>query len=111
MSKMIFNERQKKQLEKNENVVKGSEHMEREQNDEKDYELIQEIFYWKEKKCGTRLIKMELENTKGICMNFKRIYRMMHKYHLITKIRRANPYKQIAKATQEHKTCLNLLNR
>ncbi|HDR7309096.1 hypothetical protein [Bacillus cytotoxicus] len=45
MSKMIFNERQKKQLEKNENVVKGSEHMEREQNDEKDYELIQEIFY------------------------------------------------------------------
>ncbi|MGI2842964.1 IS3 family transposase, partial [Bacillus cytotoxicus] len=87
------------------------QHMERERNDEKDYELIQEIFYRKEKKCGARFIKMELENTKGICMNLKRIYRMMHKYHLVTKVRRANPYKQIAKATQEHKTCPNLLNR
>ncbi|MDR4325380.1 IS3 family transposase, partial [Bacillus pseudomycoides] len=36
---------------------------------------------------------------------------VMRKYNLVTKIRRANPYKQIAKATQEHKTCPNLLQR
>ncbi|MRC19761.1 IS3 family transposase [Bacillus thuringiensis] len=52
-----------------------------------------------------RSIKMVLEKTKGICMNPKRIYRIMRKYNLVTKIRRANPYKHIAKATQEHKTC------
>ncbi|PEK69884.1 transposase, partial [Bacillus pseudomycoides] len=85
--------------------------MEKEVNDEKDYELIQEIFNRKEKKCGARFIKMTLENTKGITMNLKRIFRIMRKYNLVTQIRRANPYKQIAKATQEHKTCPNLLQR
>ncbi|WP_306471767.1 IS3 family transposase [Bacillus pseudomycoides] len=77
-------------------------HIEKEVNDEKDYELIQEIFNRKKKKCGARFIKMTLENTKGITMNLKRIFRIMRKYNLMTKIRRANPYKQIAKATQEH---------
>ncbi|PIE96560.1 hypothetical protein CO726_03665 [Bacillus fungorum] len=28
---------------------------------------------------------------------------------IFTRIRRANPYKQLAKGTQEHKTCPNLL--
>ncbi|WP_033798391.1 IS3 family transposase, partial [Bacillus pseudomycoides] len=86
-------------------------HIEKEASDEKDYELIQEIFNRKKKKCGARFIKMALENTKGITMNLKRIFRVMRKYNLVTKIRRANPYKQIAKATQEHKTCPNLLQR
>ncbi|MEH6852725.1 IS3 family transposase, partial [Bacillus pseudomycoides] len=84
---------------------------EKEASDEKDYELIQEIFNRKKKKCGARFIKMKLENTMGITMNLKRIFRIMRKYNLVTKIRRANPYKQIAKATQEHKTCPNLLQR
>ncbi|MGG0516827.1 IS3 family transposase [Bacillus pseudomycoides] len=86
-------------------------HIEKEASDEKDYELIQEIFNRKKKKCGARFIKMALENTKGITMNLKCIFRVMRKYNLVTKIRRANPYKQIAKATQEHKTCPNLLQR
>ncbi|MED2910504.1 IS3 family transposase, partial [Bacillus thuringiensis] len=85
--------------------------LEKERNDETDYEWIQEIFNRKGKTCGGRSIKMVLEKTKGICMNLKRIYRIMRKYNLVTKIRRANPYKHIAKATQEHKTCPNLLNR
>ncbi|MDM5265697.1 MULTISPECIES: IS3 family transposase, partial [Bacillus cereus group] len=86
-------------------------HLEKERNDETDYEWIQEIFNRKRKTCGGRSIKMVLEKTKGICMNLKRIYRIMRKYNLVTKIRRANPYKHIAKATQEHKTCPNLLKR
>lgn len=35
----------------------------------------------------------------------------MRKYHLIAKVRNANPYKKMSKATQEHRTCPNLLNR
>ncbi|MEZ2325433.1 IS3 family transposase [Bacillus tropicus] len=86
-------------------------HLEKERNDETDYEWIQEIFNRKGKICGGRSIKMVLKKTKGICMNLKRIYPIMRKYNLMTKIRRANPYKHIAKATQEHKTCPNLLKR
>jgi len=35
----------------------------------------------------------------------------MKKYDLITQIRRRNPYKQLAKATQEHRTAPNVLKR
>jgi len=35
----------------------------------------------------------------------------MRKYHLFVKIRSRNPYKNIAKKTQEHQTCENKLNR
>jgi hypothetical protein len=35
----------------------------------------------------------------------------MKKYGLLAKIRRINPYKQIMKVTQEHKTVGNILNR
>ena len=35
----------------------------------------------------------------------------MRKYGLVTKIRRANPYKKMAKANQEHRTLPNLVNR
>lgn len=81
------------------------------ESDELDYEIIKEIFDKKRGKVGIRSIKMILENTKGIIMNLKRIRRIMRKYNLVTKVRRANPYKQIAKATQEHKTCKNLVDR
>jgi putative transposase len=35
----------------------------------------------------------------------------MNKYKLLAKIRRTNPYKKIMKATQEHNTAKNILNR
>lgn len=35
----------------------------------------------------------------------------MNKYNLLAKVRRKNPYKQIWKKTQEHRTCSNILNR
>lgn len=44
-------------------------------------------------------------------MNPKKIRRLMRKYNFFAKVRRANPYKNIAKATQEHKTLPNRLNR
>jgi transposase InsO family protein len=79
--------------------------------DELDIELIQFIFQKKKEKVGALQIKMILENDYFVEMNHKKIRRLMRKYQLITKVRRAKPYKKMAKATQEHRTCPNLLNR
>jgi putative transposase len=84
---------------------------EREKRDELDFNLIKNIFDKSNQKKGIRFIKMNLATEMGITMNFKRIYRIMKKYSMHTKIRRSNPYKKMAKATQEHKTLKNILNR
>ena len=54
---------------------------------------------------------MILENDFFVVMNHKKIRRIMRKFNLVTKIRQINPYRKMAKATQEHKTLPNLLNR
>lgn len=74
-----------------------------------DYLLIKKIFDGGKGKLGWRSIQMNLP--KNIAMNHKKIIRIMKKYGLVCKIRRANPYKQMAKATQEHRTFDNKLNR
>jgi putative transposase len=76
-----------------------------------DYLVIKEIFNDGKKKLGWRGIKMGLVNKKKVVMNHKKIIRIMKKYHLFVKIRIRNPYKSIAKKTQEHRTCENKLNR
>lgn len=62
-------------------------------------------------KKGSRTIKMTLENEFNTNMNRKKIQRIMRKYNIICPIRKANPYKRIAKATQEHSVVPNILNR
>lgn len=52
---------------------------------------------------------MTLEGQFNIIYNLKRIERIMKKYTIICPIRRANPYRQIAKATKEHMAVSNLL--
>lgn len=79
--------------------------------DKTDLELIKKIFDKKDQKAGWRTIQMILENEYGKNMNHKKIRRIKNEYGLITKIRRKNPYKAIAKKTQEHSTCPNILNR
>ncbi|PJA11064.1 hypothetical protein COX67_01790 [Candidatus Falkowbacteria bacterium CG_4_10_14_0_2_um_filter_36_22] len=79
--------------------------------DTKDYELIREIFEKGKRKLGWRSVQMRLINERKIIMNHKKIQRIMRKYHLFVKIRSRNPYKNIAKKTQEHQTCENKLNR
>jgi len=44
-------------------------------------------------------------------MNHKKTLRLMKKYDLLSIIRKKNPYKHIMKATQEHRTCNNILDR
>ena len=82
-----------------------------EENDWKDYELIKKVFDEKKRKAGALTIKMILENEYFVTMNHKKIRRLMHKFNLKAEIRQAKPYKKIAKATHEHKTVPNLLNR
>jgi putative transposase len=56
------------------------------------------------------VIKMRLEQLSHVTMNHKKI-RLMKKYNLVATIRTANPYRKMAKATQEHQTFPNLLDR
>jgi transposase InsO family protein len=79
--------------------------------DENDYLIINELFEKGKRKLGWRSIQMRLKNEKQIIMNHKKIIRIMKKYQLFVKIRRRNPYKFIAKKTQEHRTFENKLNR
>lgn len=79
--------------------------------DEADALLIAEIFFKSKQKAGFRTIKMKLLTEYGIIMNHKKIIRIMKKYGMRTKIRRANPYKYAAKIRQEHLVCSNLVNR
>jgi transposase InsO family protein len=44
-------------------------------------------------------------------MNHKKVLRLMKKYNLLSKVRKRNPYKQIAKANQEHRSIENILSR
>lgn len=79
--------------------------------DEDDALLIAEIFFKNRKKVGYRRIKMILLNEYETIMNHKKILRIMRKYNLQTKVRRANPYKMAAKIVQENINCSNILNR
>lgn len=80
------------------------------EKDHNDYLLIKEIFTKGKSKYGFRTIQMKLLKKK-IVMNHKKITRIMNKYHLITKIRRVNPYKEIMKRSLEHRTFENKLDR
>lgn len=84
--------------------------LQREKADYEQHLLIKDIFQKRNRKAGWRVIKMNLER-QAIVMNHKKIRRLMKKYGLITQIRRRNPYKHIAKATQEHRVAPNVLHR
>jgi putative transposase len=75
-------------------------------NDLRSKEIILKAFNFRSYKKGSRSIKMTLENEFGIIMNRRKIQRIMRKYNIICPIRKANPYKCIAKATIEHRVFL-----
>jgi putative transposase len=83
----------------------------RERADEQDLMLIKEHFDKRNGKVGALVLKMRLENKSGVIMNHKKIRRIMRKYGLIAKVRQANPYRKLAKATQEHQSMPNQLKR
>jgi putative transposase len=86
----------------------------RKQKDKKDEvvkEIILKAFHFKRRKKGARQIKMTLAGQFSVVYNLKRIRRIMKKYGIICPIRKANPYRRMMKATQEHRVVPNLLNR
>lgn len=83
----------------------------RDEEDETVKEIILKAFRFRGRKKGARQIKMTLEGQYNIIYNLKRIRRIMKKYNIVCPIRRANPYKKMIKATQEHRVLPNLLNR
>lgn len=79
--------------------------------DSEKYGLVKKAYDFKNRKKGARQIKMTLEKEFKIVMNLKCIRRIMRKYNLACPIRKANPYRRMMKATKEHTTLSNLLNR
>lgn len=85
--------------------------IQRDVRDESVREIILQAFYFKNRKKGARQIKMTLAGQFNVVYNLKRIRRIMNKYGIICPIRKANPYRKMMKATQEHRVVPNLLNR
>jgi len=83
----------------------------REQKDREARDLILKAFDRRGYKKGSRSIKMTLEHDMGIVMNRKKIQRIMRKYGILCPHRKVNPYKQMAKATKEHRVVPNKLER
>ena len=83
---------------------------EREQKDRKDFELILQAYQHRGYDKGAKGIHMRLLHV-GIVMNVKKIRRLMKKYGLRCPIRKANPYKQLARDMKTSHVADNLLNR
>lgn len=83
----------------------------KEYSDLKSKEIILKAFNYRGYKKGSRSIKMILKNKFNIIMNRKKIQKIMRKYNIVCPIRKANPYKRIAKATKAHRVVPNKLNR
>lgn len=75
-----------------------------------DLQKIESLVLKHKRKHGYRTVSMDLKRI-GSPMNHKKVLRLMKKYHLLAKVRRKNPYKQMQKATQEHSIASNLVNR
>lgn len=89
----------------------ADKHQKRTLADEQAGALIKKAFHRKGYKKGSRSIKMTLQSDYGICYNLKRIQRLMKKFDLVCPHRKPNPFRLITKATLEHRTLPNKLQR
>lgn len=84
----------------------------RELKDREDFELILQAFQFRGYDKGIRGIHMRLLHLPTpVLMNVKKIQRRMRKYGLVCPIRKANPYRRMAKALRTSNVADNLLNR
>ena len=84
----------------------------REAQDLLDFELIQQAYQFRGYDKGARGIHMRLLHLpNAIVMNVKKIRRLMKKYGMHCPIRKANPYRRIAKALKTSNVAENLVNR
>lgn len=84
----------------------------KEEADRRDFELILEAFNFRGYDKGIRGIHMRLLHMDPpVLMNVKKIQRLMRKYGLTCPVRKANPYRRMAKAMKTDSVADNLLNR
>ena len=85
---------------------------EQELKDRADFEIILKAYNHRGYPKGARGIYMTLlHQEKTIVMNVKKIRRLMKKYRLECPIRKANPYRRMAKALKTNNVAKNLVNR
>ena len=82
----------------------------REEQDKVDFGLIVEAYNVRGYAKGARSIYMTLLH-RDIRMNLKKIRRLMNKYGLFCPIRKANPYRRMAKALRTNKVADNIVDR
>ena len=82
----------------------------KDEHDKNDFEIILAAYQFRGYDKGKRGIYMRLLNL-GIRMNQKKISRIMNKFNLRCPIRKANPYRRMAKALKTSNVAKNLLNR
>ena len=82
----------------------------KEQKDQEDFKLILKAYQFRGYDKGSRGIRMRLLHM-GINFNRKKIRRLMKKYGLFCPIRKANPYRRMAKAIQSSNYANNILER
>lgn len=84
----------------------------REEKDRADFALVLEAYRFRGYPKGARSIYMRLlHSDPPVQMNVKKIRRLMDKYGLFCPVRKANPYRRMAKALKTSNVAGNLLNR
>lgn len=93
--------------------VNAAENREKQElKDRADFEIILKAYNHRGYSKGAKGIYMHLiHQEEPIVMNLKKIRRLMKKYNLICPIRKANPYRRMAKALKTSNVAENLVNR
>ena len=93
-------------------VASEAKRIEKEKQDRADFELILIAYTHRGYDKGAQGIYMRLIHMNPpVVMNVKKIRRLMKKYGLICEIRKANPYRRMAKALKTSKVAENLVKR
>ena len=93
-------------------ITSEAKRLEKEVQDRKDFELILEAYKYRGYDKGIRGIHMRLlRGNPSVRMNVKKIQRLMKKYGLICPIRKANPYRRMARELKSNNYADNLVNR
>ena len=82
----------------------------RDEQDRKDFDLILEAYRFRGYRKGARSIYMRLLHI-DVIMNVKKIRRLMKKFNLVCPIRKANPYRRMAKALATSNVAPNIVKR
>lgn len=90
----------------------AAERQMREEKDTTDFALVKKAYAFRGYKKGARSIYMRLlHQDPPVIMNIKKIRRLMGKYGLFCPIRKANPYRRMAKAMKTSHVASNEIQR